>query len=79
MLSWAQNGAREADLQGSLVMVNNGDHGVPRGKTSGQGITLYIYTYISKVYIYIYIHFNKYTLYIYTLYIIYKNIYICII
>lgn len=32
------NGTGEADLQGSLEMADNGDHGIPRGKTSGQSI-----------------------------------------
>lgn len=31
--------AGEAELQGCLKMANSGGHCIPRGKTSGQGIT----------------------------------------
>lgn len=34
-----QNGTGEADMQGSLEMAHNGDHGIPRGKTDRQGMT----------------------------------------
>lgn len=33
-----QNGAAEAALQGCSERANNGEHDMPRGKTSGQGI-----------------------------------------